>query len=484
MNVGELIVSMTANTSDFEKSMAKVQTSLDKIGKGFDKAGAALTKGVTVPLLAAGAGMLALAANASQAADRLLDLSDITGMSTDSLQEWAHVARIAGVNTEAVAHATEGLVRRLPQIANEGGVAVEALTALGVSVYDASGAMKSGDDIMNELITSLASMEDPLQRNAYGSALFGGAWKDIAPILSLGAEGIADARNEAQSLGLVMSGDALNAANDFRIEMERMKAQAGALFAELGANLAPLLSDVLVPIMQDHVIPAVSTVVGWITQAVEWFKALDPEVQKNILAAVGFAIALGPILKLVGGLIGLVSTLGTVFAFLVSPVGLAVVAIGLAIAAGVLLYKNWDKISAVAKTVWAGVVKTVENAVNGVINAINAMIRLANKVPGINIPETGNVSFGSKSVGGTASTQGNSAPAVGSIARLATGTNYVPQDMLAFLHEGEQVTPKAYNPALAGGGDMQVVVTLDSREIGRAVAPRTVEMLRVSTAVR
>jgi hypothetical protein len=35
---------------------------------------------------------------------------------------------------------------------------------------------------------------------------------------------------------------------------------------------------------------------------------------------------------------------------------------------------------------------------------------------------------------------------------LATGTNYVPQDMLTMVHEGEAVVPKQFNPAAGGSG--------------------------------
>jgi hypothetical protein len=50
---------------------------------------------------------------------------------------------------------------------------------------------------------------------------------------------------------------------------------------------------------------------------------------------------------------------------------------------------------------------------------------------------------------------------------FAVGTNYVPMDMPAFLHEGEAVVPKAYNPAaggVAGGaGAADVLDRLDRR---------------------
>ena len=52
------------------------------------------------------------------------------------------------------------------------------------------------------------------------------------------------------------------------------------------------------------------------------------------------------------------------------------------------------------------------------------------------------------------------------IPKLAVGTNYVPQDMLAYLHEGEAVVPKAYNPAAGGMGEMANVI---ASAVGTAV---------------
>ncbi len=42
------------------------------------------------------------------------------------------------------------------------------------------------------------------------------------------------------------------------------------------------------------------------------------------------------------------------------------------------------------------------------------------------------------------------------VPKFDVGTNYVPRDMLAMIHEGEAIVPKAYNPAAGGAVDMAV----------------------------
>lgn len=77
---------------------------------------------------------------------------------------------------------------------------------------------------------------------------------------------------------------------------------------------------------------------------------------------------------------------GVVLAFITSPIGIVVIAIGTLVAAGVLLYRNWDTVSAKLSATWVGIKDTFAIGVNWVIDKINNLIGALNKIPGVNIP--------------------------------------------------------------------------------------------------
>ncbi|MGQ3051107.1 MAG: phage tail length tape measure family protein [Roseateles sp.] len=63
--------------------------------------------------------------------------------------------------------------------------------------------------------------------------------------------------------------------------------------------------------------------------------------------------------------------------------------------------------------------------------------------------------------------------------RLSTGTNYVPQDMLAVIHKGEAVVPRQFNPAASGaaGGKDRAAASIDAmREENKAQALAIVKL--------
>lgn len=110
----------------------------------------------------------------------------------------------------------------------------------------------------------------------------------------------------------------------------------------------------------------------------------------------------------------------------------------------------WDKIKSITDDVWGGITDSIKGAINTVIDTINGMIDAINgisiKVP--KVPDWVPGPLGGKG-GGTISF-----PNIPKIPKLDVGTNYVAKDGLAYLHEGEAVVPKKYNPAVGGNEEM------------------------------
>src|SRR5690606_25868202 len=123
----------------------------------------------------------------------------------------------------------ESLTRRLKNAGADGDRTASTISNLGVAVYDANGNMRSTGSITDDLIRSLAGMENVSQRNVIASELFGRQWSKVAPILALGADGIEDVRQSANDLGTVLGEDTLNASSRFLAEFGKLGKQFSAI---------------------------------------------------------------------------------------------------------------------------------------------------------------------------------------------------------------------------------------------------------------
>jgi hypothetical protein len=98
---------------------------------------------------------------------------------------------------------------------------------------------------------------------------------------------------------------------------------------------------------------------------------------------------------MIGTLITVVGLLSTAFTFLsANPIVLIIAAIVALIAIGVLLYQNWETVSAgiIDIAEWLtnkviGFVNSIIDAVNWAIGGINDLIKAANKISYVDIPE-------------------------------------------------------------------------------------------------
>ena len=132
-----------------------------------------------------------------------------------------------------------------------------------------------------------------------------------------------------------------------------------------GADLGEELQNAALPIIEE-----ISDAIGTLT---EKFRELTPEQKEMIIKIAAIVAALGPALMIGGKLISMVGTiitvLGTVIGVLGGPL---TIAIGAAIAIGVTLYKNWDKIKETAGSLASTVKQKFEDIKNSITDKINA----------------------------------------------------------------------------------------------------------------
>ena len=95
---------------------------------------------------------------------------------------------------------------------------------------------------------------------------------------------------------------------------------------------------------------------------------------------------------------------------------------------------DWDM-------VWRGMKKTAKGVINGIISYFNMMINGINKIA---TPLRTAITSIAKGLGKDVSISNVRIP---NIPTLNVGTNFVPEDQLAYIHKGEAVIPKKFNSA-------------------------------------
>lgn len=149
-----------------------------------------------------------------------------------------------------------------------------------------------------------------------------------------------------------------------------MESQSQTLNGSL-SSLKDSISQLLGSITE-AAMPVIKRVLQYVKDLVDRFKGLDDNT-KNIILTIGAVLAaIGPALTIIGTIISSLGTLISVIGALFSPMGLIVVAITAVIAAGVLLYKNWDTIKQKASELATNIKNTFDDIKNGIVNKINA----------------------------------------------------------------------------------------------------------------
>lgn len=237
MAAGSIIIDLLMRTGAFETDTDRAGKRLIKLKKEAVDAGKAIGAAF-VGFASAGA---LLVKSSIDAADALTDMSQSIGISVESLSALTFAADFGAVSQETLGASLVKLTKNMSDAARSTGEAQKGFEALGLSVTNADGTLKSADAALIEIAGKFAQMEDGAAKTALAVNLFGESGAQLIPVLNLGAEGIEQLKDEAAALGLVIGTDAANAAGEFNDTLARLQGVASGLFNRIAQQLLPTL---------------------------------------------------------------------------------------------------------------------------------------------------------------------------------------------------------------------------------------------------
>jgi len=131
-----------------------------------------------------------------------------------------------------------GAVQMMTRQLNSGGAGFKKL---GIETKDSSGHLKSSSELMTETLTKLNEMKAGTDRNAAGMAIFGRSWGEATKLLKLNAEVMAEARQKAERLHLIVGPEGVAMTKAYKAAMNDVEDCFQSLKVQVGNMVLPIL---------------------------------------------------------------------------------------------------------------------------------------------------------------------------------------------------------------------------------------------------
>ena len=164
------------------------------------------------------------------------------GISTDLYQELNYAMQRNGAEIGDISKGIKNMTKDLAAFANGSESVASKYEAIGVSLTNVDGSMKTEEELLLSTIQALADMTDETQRDAAAQEIFGKSAAELKPLLNQGADGIKDLMDEAQQYGMVMSEEGVKASAGFKDSMTRLSGTITGLKNNLMGELLPSLT--------------------------------------------------------------------------------------------------------------------------------------------------------------------------------------------------------------------------------------------------
>lgn len=239
----KISVILEALTGRFETDIKRASKESERAFRRMKSEANAAAKVIGASLATAAAGAAYAIKGAIDEMDQISKTAQKIGTTTEALSALQYAAKLSDVSVGQLQAGMTRLVRAQAEAARGTERYVDLFKSIGVAAINADGTLRNSADVMTDLADVFASLPDGATKTALAVELLGRSGADLIPLLNGGATGLAEMRIEAERLGLVISGEAGRAAEEFNDNITRMGAAVRGAAIEAGTQLLPVLSD-------------------------------------------------------------------------------------------------------------------------------------------------------------------------------------------------------------------------------------------------
>ena len=183
------VAATTSNLESLEKRASESNATLGKVAGELDnvsdkaEAAATATKGISIAAGAAALAIGGMAVKAGLAADDLNTLSNQSGFSTETIQEWQYAADRIDVSVDSIIGAARKMKKNMESTSTD---VQAAWLQLGVSIKDSNGNFRDAEAVFNDVTMALSRIPNETERDILSMQIFGKSADDLAGIIDDG----------------------------------------------------------------------------------------------------------------------------------------------------------------------------------------------------------------------------------------------------------------------------------------------------------
>jgi hypothetical protein len=258
-------IDITASASGLKKGTEEARRELGALEKEINQSGRAAQQAAghhdamriavgAVTAAAAGAGLavgaylawqLKLSRAWAEGAEQVAHLAERTSLSVEELSVMRLELETSKTTLDQYATGLKNLSVKMFE-ANSGNKNAQVLfKSLGIEYEDGTGKLRNARDVMDEIATRFAGMEQGAGKNAIAAKLLGrGIGEDLIPYLNQGGDALKRLREEAEQTGQKVDAETAKAVKELKDNMRALELSAQGAAGELAGPFIRALRDI------------------------------------------------------------------------------------------------------------------------------------------------------------------------------------------------------------------------------------------------